>query len=151
MKAVSSTSLTVARALLVLEAQHGQNSGRPDTVGTGASQGEAAAKVCEKLRAMLTTFAGAIGYHSLLSRALTLAQAHEPSLAGVHVLPDGSLTGLDTMAGDPGAAGPGQLLVGQLVDLLTVFIGEPLTHQLIRSVWPDAPSGAFHSETKDVQ
>jgi hypothetical protein len=36
------------------------------------------------------------------------------------------------------------------LDLLIILIGEPLTHQLLRSAWPDLPAGALRSRTKDT-
>jgi hypothetical protein len=50
-------------------------------------------RVCEKLRRPLTTLAGAIGFQSLILRALTLAKREAPSLSAVEVTADGSLTG----------------------------------------------------------
>ncbi len=112
-------------------------------------------RACQKLRSVLTTFAGSEGFRSLLTRAWTLAKAEDQSLAALHVLEDGSLAGLDDVGGnasagarEPTAAG-GLLLVAQLLDLLNVFIGEPLTHQMVRSAWPDLPSAAFRSKMKD--
>jgi hypothetical protein len=48
-------------------------------------------RVCEKLRRPLTTLAGAIGFQSLMLRALTLAKRGAPSLSAVEVTADGSL------------------------------------------------------------
>lgn len=110
----------------------------------GASPGaksRAAFQVCEKLRGPLSTFAGVAGFRSLLSRALALAKAKAPVLAGVEIQPDGSfhysaelLTQLDTTE----VADAALILTEQLLDLLEVFIGEALTLRLVQTVWPRA-------------
>jgi hypothetical protein len=96
-------------------------------------------RVCEKLRRPLTMLAGSSGYHSLMLRALTLAQREAPSLGALQVKADGSLW--------DGEVGPnlenhdavgGALLVAHLTGLLFTFIGETLTLRLMHDVWPDA-------------
>jgi hypothetical protein len=86
---------------------------------------------------------GLAGFRSLLSRALALAKAEVVSLSPVQVREDGSLEGLDGAAHWPGA-GPGgdggAAVVTHLLGLLVTFIGEPLTRQLVRDSWPDAPA-----------
>ena len=96
-------------------------------------------RVCEKLRRPLTMLAGSTGFHSLMLRALTLAQREAPSLGAVQVKADGSL-----WDGDVGQnlknhdAVGGALLVAHLTGLLFAFIGETLTLRLMHDVWPDA-------------
>ncbi len=153
MNSVSPPSLDLARTLLTLEAAGGKKKGGKRSVGTAASHADHAVRVCEKLRTVLTAFAGTAGFRSLLTRSLTLAKAQEPLLAAVQVLEDGSLAGLEKVRGDSstGAAETagtgGQILVAQLLDLLVIFIGEPLTLQLVRSAWPDVPTSALSSRT----
>jgi hypothetical protein len=96
-------------------------------------------RICEKLRRPLTMLAGSTGFHSLMCRALTLAQREAPSLGAVQVKADGSL-----WDGDVGPnlknhdASGGALLVAHLTGLLFTFIGETLTLRLMHDVWPDA-------------
>lgn len=99
----------------------------------------AAHRVCGKLGALISKLAGAAGYRSLLTRALALAQAKAPELKSVRVSPDGLLegfaeanTGTDTEQLAPGEVA----IVAQLLGLLTTFIGEPLTRQLVKEAWP---------------
>jgi hypothetical protein len=151
----SRTSLEVARRLLALEAA-------PRATPAGgqvrAIHAENLSRVCEKLRVTLTAFAGATGFRSLLTRALSLARAQEPSLEEVRVLEDGSLTGLELVRGatkttdnrHSGEGTAGQVLIAHTLDLLIVFIGEPLTLQLLRSAWPDIPADSLRSRTKDT-
>jgi hypothetical protein len=96
-------------------------------------------RVCEKLRPALATLMGNAGYRALLSRALVLSGAEIPWLRAVHVKADGSLEGLDELAAQ---LGPDEFfegkvaLLAELLGLLSAFIGENLTLQLVREAWP---------------
>src|SRR5688500_5492296 len=102
-----------------------------------------AVRACEKLRVPLTKLAGAAGYASLLSRALVLARRQAPSLSGLRVQADGSLTGWeeDVQVSAPAETAPhgGAVLLAEMLGLLAAFIGEPLMLSLVREAWPDAP------------
>ena len=103
------------------------------------SRAPAAFHVFEKLRPHLTTLMGNTGFHALLTRALSVANAEDPSLRAVHVKADGSLEGLEELQaqGDPAEIAEGSVvLVAQLLGLLVAFIGEKLTLQMVRDVWP---------------
>jgi hypothetical protein len=116
-----------ARKLLAQEA----GTGEPFDPGESAAN-----RVCEKLRRPLSTLAGATGFHALLGRALTLAKAQDPHLAGTQVQPDGSLEGFsETSNNEDGQAGVA--LIAQLLGLLDEFIGPDLTLRLVADVWPD--------------
>ena len=98
-------------------------------------------RVCGKMGVSLTKLAGAAGFRSLLSRALSLAQEEVPWLKGVKVLEDGSIGGLREarVKVQEGEAIQGEtVLVAQLIGLLCVFIGTPLTMQLLMQTWPQA-------------
>jgi hypothetical protein len=95
--------------------------------------------VCEKLRTHLATLMGNVGFRALLSRALALANEEVPWLRAVHVKADGSLQGLDELKAQVAPeeiAEDGVVLVAQLLGLLAAFIGETLTLQMVREVWP---------------
>jgi len=95
--------------------------------------------VCEKLRPPLATLMGIVGFHALLSRALTLAKAEVPSLRAIHVDTDGALQGLATLEAQVDAEDIAEgrvVLLAQLLGLLVAFIGEALTLQLMHDVWP---------------
>ncbi len=112
---------------------------------------DATFRVCGKLRQSLSTLAGASGYRSLISRALTLAKKETPSLEKVQVKEDGSLewTGTaDLQQGVDEAAKGGAVLVTQLLALLFTFIGQALTLRLVRDLWPDAPFEGINSKTE---
>jgi len=148
MDSISSTSRDLARRLLARESARGKNSG----TGRGGTLVSPSARVCDKLRTVLTTFAGVAGFRSLLTRTLTLAAAQAAELKGVTVMPDGSLSGIDSIesGNSKGAAREWeQILVAQLLDLLVTFVGEGLMHQLVRQAWPDLPAGHLRLRTED--
>jgi hypothetical protein len=106
---------------------------------SSAAKNPAAFSVCEKLRPNLATLMGNTGIHALISRALARAKAEVPSLRAIQVKTDSSLAGVDKLGAE---ANPEELargsvvLVAQLLGLLVAFIGEELTLQLVREVWP---------------
>jgi hypothetical protein len=152
----SPASLDLARRLLELQSAGEKTLPSDARVrGVDSSLGSAQ-QVCERLRTVLTAFAGSAGFRSLLKRALTLAKAEEPSLARLQVREDGTLEDLETArsdspAGPAGRVGSGGLvLVAQLLDLLILFIGQPLMLQLVSSAWPEGVAGAPRSKTEDT-
>jgi DNA-binding GntR family transcriptional regulator len=98
-----------------------------------------AVRVREKLRILLTRFAGSDGFTALLRRALALARADVSSLETVTLKPDGSLEGLENLVDDAtnGGAQAAIALIVHLLELLETFIGKRLTLQLVREAWPD--------------
>lgn len=105
------------------------------------SQVDEAMVLIEKLRTMLTKFAGPEGFKSLLRRALTLAKAEVPSLQNVKIGADGRLEGFEEIVADKAAGGAGDqaavAITAHLLGLLITFIGEPLTLRLERMAWTD--------------
>ena len=107
----------------------------------------AACLVSEKLRPLLTTLMGNLGFRSLLSRALALANADVPWLRAAHVKADGSLEGLDELGtqADPDEIFEGcVILLARLLGLLVAFISENLTLQLVRETWPKLSLDDLH-------
>jgi len=84
----------------------------------------------------LAKLAGNAGYHSLISRAIAIAKANAPALGPVEVRLDGSLEGFEKIGENDADAGAAVLV--HLLDLLVIFIGEPVTVWLVRDAWPDA-------------
>ncbi|MEO8713643.1 MAG: hypothetical protein ABI369_01380 [Acetobacteraceae bacterium] len=111
-------------------------------VASGSHVDEAVVLI-EKLRTMLTKFAGSEGFKSLLLRALSLAKSEVPSLQNVNVGADGRLQGFEEIVADKGAGGAGDeaavAITAHLLGLLITFIGEPLTLRLERMAWPTEP------------
>jgi hypothetical protein len=105
------------------------------------SAARAAFRICEKLRAPLSTFTGVAGFGSLLSRALALAKPKAPWLEGLQLKPDGSFNFTaerEARLHTAEAVSGGAELVTQLLELLATFIGEALTLRLVQNVWPNA-------------
>jgi hypothetical protein len=128
-----SDSRDLARRLLVWEADAGESSGLTDSIPL---------RVYEKLRQRLCALAGVAGFHSLASRALSLAKSEVPDLIALQVAPDGSLRGLAKpdvqidIVGNKGGAIE-VILIAQLLALLFIFLGEALTLNLVSDLWPD--------------
>jgi len=122
-----------------------------DIAGKPSEKMDATFRVCGKLRNSLSTLAGAAGYRSLISRALTLAKKEAPSLGKVQVKEDGSLECIGVIELEQGmheTAKGGAVLVAQLLGLLFTFIGQALTLRLVRDLWPDAPFEGINSKTE---
>jgi hypothetical protein len=108
-------------------------------------------RVYEKLRQSLGELAGAAGFQSLASRALTLARSEVPTLSAVQVAADGNLEGLSAIElptdieKDRVHEG-GVILISRLLGLLRIFLGEALTMNLVRDLWPDAALDDCNSE-----
>ena len=132
MSTASPDTRDLARRLIAIEAARDESSGA-SAVGT--------VRVCDRLRVPLARLAGVAGFRSLLSRAVALSKAEITSLNSVQVREDGSLEGSNGAGLSP-LAGPddegGAAIVAHLLGLLVMFIGEPLTRQLVRDGWPDA-------------
>ena len=98
-------------------------------------------RVYQKLRQSLVELAGTAGFHSLASRALTLARSEVPSLSAVQVGADGNLDGMSAI--EPSIKVEqdrvhegGVILISRLLGLLLIFLGEALTLSLLRVQWP---------------
>ena len=108
--------------------------------------------VLERLRPHLTTLMGNAGFRALLLRALALAGADVPWLASAQVEPNGYL---DLSEEQKSQISPSQFLEGrvvllaQLLGLMVAFIGEKLTLQLVRDVWPRLPLKDFNFSQED--
>lgn len=107
-----------------------------------SSETLAAFHAVEKLRPPLVNLQGNIGFRSLVSRSLAVASEETRWLRAVHVKSDGSLTGLRELQAQlareqfyEGAVA----LLAQLLALMVSFIGEDLTLDLAREVWPGLP------------
>jgi len=94
--------------------------------------------VCEKLREALTRLAGAEGFTALMRRALALARLDVLALEHVTLGADGCFVGLENaVSGNGNAANAGTEITSQFLWLLVTFVGEPLSIQLVREIWPD--------------
>ena len=115
--------------------------------------GSSTVRVYEKLRQSLGELAGAAGFQSLASRALTLARSEVPSLSAARVAPDGNLQGMSAIEPPINVERDrvheaGVILISRLLGLLLIFLGEALTMNLVRDVWPDAALDDGNSENE---
>ena len=113
--------------------------------------GSSTLRVYEKLRRSLGELAGAAGFQALAFRALTLARSEVPSLRALEVTADGSLNGMSKIefpAGGEKKGTPegGVVLISRLLGLLHIFLGEALTMNLVRDMWPYAALDDCSSE-----
>jgi len=117
-------------------------------------------RIYEKLRQGLVEFAGVAGFQSLASRALALARTEAPGLSAARISADGALQGLERslddfecqtgndkdQAAEYAAGEGGIILISNLLGLLLIFRGEPLTLSLLRVAWPGAALDDGNSE-----
>jgi hypothetical protein len=136
MRTVSSEIQDLARRLLAFEEAHHD----VDSTSSGAPSEDAAVRVIDKLRLRLIQLAGVAGFRSLLSRALTLAQAEVSALERVEVRADATLEGFagNEEGAETAKGQAGIVLVAHLLELLVTFIGASLTLRLVRDKWPEA-------------
>jgi hypothetical protein len=115
--------------------------GMPASAEATSGDADEVVRACDKLRIPLTRLAGATGFSSLLSRALTVARRQVPELAELRVTADGSLEGFQEISRDRNAVEAtrhgGAVLLAELLGLLVTLIGKPLTLSLVREAWPD--------------
>jgi hypothetical protein len=108
----------------------------------------------EKLRPQLFALMGRTGFRSLLSRALAMAGEEVTWLRAVHITKDGSLEGLPDLKAEvkPEQFTEGSIvLLAQMLRSLVAFVGEDVTLQQMRQVWPKLPlqNLTFKSGDKD--
>ncbi len=116
-----------------------------ESAAADSSSVSAGFRICERLRPVLSTLTGTLGYRSLLLRALTLARRESVLLRSVELNADGSLESVHSDAGEDS-----ELLVMHLISLLSAFIGENLTVRLLQDVWPDL-AGSTSNEQDNYQ
>ena len=118
------------------------------------AQASAALRACDKLCLHLSRVIGTGGYIALASRALALSRAERGILPTVHISENGSLRGFSEVAINLEpivAQTDAHSIVTQQLSLLLVFIGEALTVQIVRSIWPDLPLRVTVLGSEDVE
>jgi len=98
--------------------------------------------VYEKLRRNLSLVVGVAAFQALASRALTVARSEVPGLGAVQVAADGRLQRVNRIESSMETDGEwveeeGVIFISSLLGLLQLFLGEPLTTNLVLNVWPD--------------
>jgi hypothetical protein len=115
-----------ARRLLAHEGAAGSADGDATT---------AAGRVYDKLQAHLAPLVGASGVQSLLVRSAKLAQGDFTGLAEVSLF-EGSTKLRERLYAHDSTIESAAALFATFLALLTTFIGERLTTQVLRSAWP---------------
>lgn len=118
--------LDLARRLLAHEAAaHGEQAGSPTAAG----------RVYDVLFAHLSQLVGAAGVQQLLIRSAKLTQGDFASIATGSILE--SAARLRERLQDPAVSrDSAALLFATFVSLITTFIGDRLTTQILRVAWP---------------
>jgi hypothetical protein len=120
-----------------------------EDASSGSAGGNAAAdsRVYDKLKARLAPLVGAAGVQMLFARSAKLVRDEFPFLAAGCVDDSAKLSAC-LQAQDPAVAREAATaLFATFLALLTTFIGERLTNQLLRTVWP-AIEGLVPGEKK---
>jgi len=125
----SPTTLAWARRLTAVEAARKA----PSDVQVHES-----VRVFDKLRISQSQFIGAVGFETLLRRAIGRAAVEFPFLHEVTLTGDGRVEGLDTLTAKEEGVEATIAIVAHFLDLLVSFIGEALTIRLVANAWPDA-------------
>ncbi len=126
-----------ARRLLAHESAAGSADERATT---------AAGRVYDKLQVHLAPLVGAAGVHSLFVRSAKLAQGEFTCVAEATILEGSTKLRERLQAQDPAVATESAAaLFGTFFALVTTFIGERLTTQVLRSAWPTSawPTSAW--------
>ena len=108
--------------------------------------------VLERLRPHLTTLMGNAGFRALLLRALALAGEEVQWLASAQVESNGHLSILDNQRAliSSNQIQEGRVvLIAQMLGLMIAFIGEKLTLQMVRDVWPRLHFKDFNLSQED--
>jgi hypothetical protein len=106
---------------------------------SAADEAIPASVIIERCRPHLSNLMGIGGFRALLSRALTLAKEEVSWLSEVQVNAVGTLEGLEIPVPTLGRLEfleGNEIIIAQLLGLLTAFIGTSLTLQQIREIWP---------------
>jgi hypothetical protein len=92
------------------------------------------ARTLDSLQRPFVVMAGLNSWSMILARALSLAKQQAPQLSGVSVSSEGGLEGYQHRRDEDGATGV--ILISQMLDLLSAFIGEGATLSILARVWP---------------
>jgi len=102
-----------------------------------AGRADAAARVYEKLMAQLSPLLGIVGVQALLGRSARLRMADFAFLGDAAVVESADRLRQALVSLEPDAiSAAAEALFGTFCALITTFIGERLTTQVLRSAWP---------------
>ncbi|AUX39585.1 uncharacterized protein SOCE26_009790 [Sorangium cellulosum] len=107
-----------------------------------------------RLYQVMSTVIGPVGFQAVLTRAVHLTRRASPGLGacdvtcGETVVMKG-LSGVIEREGAAGAIAAAAALLGNVVALLSSFIGEDLTFRLLRRGWTGLPGGGEGSGAEE--
>ena len=110
-------------------------------------------RVYTKLCRHLAPFLGLVGVRALATRALWLARCRYSSLEAASIRDNLTLSGLSESDAEEEleqAHAASLEVVAQMLGLLVCFIGEALTLQLVREVWPQVPLAGVSLELRQT-
>lgn len=107
----------------------------------------AAGRLCDELQAALAPLVGAAGVQALLHRSAKLARREFPFLEVGGVTDSAQLRACLQAQAQAVATEAAAALFGTFFTLITTFIGERLTIQVLRRAWPTMAEAAL-TETK---
>jgi len=129
-----------ARRLLAYEGAAG---------GSSEACATAAGRVYDQLNARLAPLLGSAGVQALFARSAKLTQTEFPRLAEAAVLESSTKLRACLEPLDPAVASEtAEALFGTFLSLVTTFIGERLTLQVLRHEWPTIEEGTATTENK---
>ena len=127
----------------VLECEAGQSS--PPQANPGPVS-------MDRLRKYMVMFVGSAGFGALLGRALALARAQVYWLETVEATDDGALLGYGEalLAQTQHQAQKGEnAILTHLFSLLVALVGEAITLNMVRDVWPDVSTDGLITSAKE--
>jgi len=117
-----------------------------------STENQMSVAVVQKLKPQLVELMGNKGFHALVSRSLTLAKEEAPWLAGARLNKEGVLEGFEDShePADPEQISTGgSVMLAWLLGLLSSFIGELFTVQLVLEGWPNLPLDGYFLQAND--
>jgi hypothetical protein len=120
------------------------------SAGDAEACAAAAGRVYDKLHAHLAPLLGRAGVQALFARSAKLAQTEHGFLADVAAAEDSTKLRAHLQSLVPAVAiETAAALFGTFLDLLTTFIGDRLTVQVLRGAWPAIDETASKGNQKN--
>lgn len=120
--------------------------------GLPSTEFQISGAVIQKLKPKLVDLMGNNGFYALVSRALALSKEEVPWLAGARLNKEGILEEFED-SHEPAAHGRtcngGSVMLASMLGLLSSFIGELLTMQLVLEVWPKLQLDGYFLQAYD--
>lgn len=119
--------------------------------GNEGERPAAVSRATVKLHRELSDLLGLEGVQALHYRALRLARAEHPALAGVEARPRGELAGIRQAIErleDADAEVATRAILANAIWLMISFLGEDLVVRLVRGIWPGLTLEDLHGQER---